>query len=191
MTSSIAPRVLVPLLLAALLASCWDTIEHVYDDGPCDCQDAASSDGDADSDSDGDTDTSQGQGNLPPGWEGFGAPCENDGDCSGYPGERRCIHNVMGIINVPGGYCAACCDYEEIDGCADNIDCVGANNAYVICLAHCDSNEDCRDAPEWECRPIYYLDETFTGNYCLPKPEYAEVDTDNPGPEVTCPWPWT
>jgi hypothetical protein len=196
MTSEPSTRFLAISLFSVALAGCWDTIEHVYDNGLGDCQDTGSGDADTDTDTDTDSDTDsstapQGQGDLPPGWEGFGSPCETDEDCSGYPGERRCIHSVMGIINVPGGYCAACCDWEEIDGCAENVDCVGANNVYVICLAHCDSDDDCRNAPEWECREIYYLDATFPGKYCLPKPEFAEVDTDNPGPEVTCPWPWS
>ncbi len=170
------------------VAGCWDEVSH-----ECDCGDdtdtsTASTDTDADTDTDVDLDGGQRSG-LPDGWQGFGEACETDDDCQGYPGERRCIHDILSLINVPGGYCTSCCDAEEIDGCDDGIDCVGANNVYLVCLAHCDSDEDCRQGDGYECRSIYYISDVFPGNYCLPNEDLVEPDTDNPQ-EVDCPWPW-
>jgi hypothetical protein len=184
--------------LAAALGGCWDEVKNVYDCN--DCPDgSASSDGDADTDADSDADAdggpdgsvTSGQGDLPQGWEGFGASCETNADCEalGYPGEARCVHDVIGLINAPGGYCTACCNAEEIGGCAQNIDCVGANNVYLICLSHCDSDADCRQDGDWECREIYYIPDQFPGKFCLPVPELVQPDTDNLT-DIDCPWPW-
>ena len=158
------------------IVGCWDEVTN-----ECDCGDDTDT-----STADAGTDTDW---SLPDGWEGFGTACETDDDCQGYPGVRRCIHDILSLINVPGGYCTSCCDAEEIDGCAVGIDCVGANNVYLVCIAHCDSDEDCRQGDGYECRPIYYISEVFPGNYCLPNEDLVEPDTDNPQ-EVDCPWPW-
>ncbi|MCK9461998.1 MAG: hypothetical protein M0R80_20395 [Proteobacteria bacterium] len=178
---------------ASTCAGCWDQIVHEMD-----CNDTGGStdvDTDSDSDSDADAAPGDGQGDVPPGWEGFGAACETDEDCNGYPGSaafpRCCLTDVLGLINAPGGFCTACCNAEEIDGCADNIDCVGANNAYTICLAHCDSNADCRLDEGWECRGLYYIPENFPGTFCLPDADHVEVDTEEqPLDDPHCPWPW-
>ncbi|MBW2533119.1 MAG: hypothetical protein JRI55_16635, partial [Deltaproteobacteria bacterium] len=80
---------------------------------------------------------------------------------------------------------------EGIDVCGPGIDCVGAYGVYLICLAHCSADEDCRQEEGWECREIYYIPDQFPGNYCMPNPDIVEPDTDDPGAEVSCPWPWT
>jgi len=186
------------LAVAALLAltGCWDKVEHTYDcgdtptGGDADTDSDVDTDSDADSDADGgDADGGQGQGDVPEGWEGFGTPCLADEDCGGYPGERRCVTDVLGLINAPGGFCTACCDAEAADGCAQNIDCVGANNVYLVCIAHCDSHQDCRQEEGWECRPIYYIPDQFPGDFCLPDEEHVEPDTDGIM-DLDCPWPW-
>jgi len=174
---------------AALLPGCWDTVEHVYDCGDDTATDTTDTDSQTDTGPEGDG--GQGRSGLPEGWQGFGEACENDEDCQGYPGERRCLHDVLGLINVPGGYCSSCCDEEEIDGCAPGIDCVGANNVYVVCLAHCETDADCRQSEGYVCIPIYYIPDVFPGTYCLPNADLVEPDTDQPTQELDCPWPWT
>jgi hypothetical protein len=174
-------------------AGCWDQIVHEMD-----CNDTGGStdtDADVDTDGDGGAPTGDGQGDLPAGWEGFGAACVTDEDCTGYPGStdlpKCCLTDVLGLINAPGGFCTRCCNLVAADGCAPNIDCVGANSAYTICLAHCDSNEDCRTDEGWECRGIYYLeDPLITGTFCLPDQAHVEVDTDQPLDDPHCQWPW-
>lgn len=171
---SVSFRLISIAFIAAPLAGtgCWDEVTH-----DCDCGDNA------------DASTGNTGWSLPEGWEGLGEACETDEDCQGYPGERRCVQDILSLINVPGGYCTSCCDAEEIDGCADGIDCVGANGVYLVCVAHCGSDEDCRQEEGYVCRPIYYIPEVFPGNYCLPTPDLVEPDTDNTE-ELECPWPW-
>jgi hypothetical protein len=192
-------QVLVLLVVAlALLTGCWDDITHNYDCGDCpECPDGSSADTDTDADTDSDADGgdidagSNGQGDLPPGWEGFGAPCEVDEDCTGYPAaEKRCIKDLMGVVNAPGGYCTACCDWEGIDGCAQNIDCVGVNNTFVICASNCTSSDQCRTDEGWECRGLWYMESYFPDDYCMPDSDHVEPDTESPSPETQCPWPW-
>jgi hypothetical protein len=173
-------------------AGCWDQIVHEMD-----CTNTGGStdtDADADTDGDGGAPTGDGQGDLPAGWEGFGAACVTDEDCNGYPGSaqfpRRCLTDVLGLINAPGGFCTACCNAEEKDGCAKNIDCVGANSVYTICLAHCNAASQCRQSEGWACLPLYYIPENFPGDFCLPDQDHVEVDTDKPKDDPNCPWPY-
>jgi hypothetical protein len=111
---------------------------------------------------------------------------------SGSPAEdRRCLTDVMGIVNAPGGYCTACCNVKAADGCALNIDCVGADLTYLVCIAGCDKNSQCRLAEGWECRPLWYLeDELFPGSYCMPDSGHLLPDTDQPTDDPQCDWPW-
>jgi len=177
---------------AVACAGCWDQVVHNMD-----CNDtggATDTDADSDSDSDADAAPGDGQGDLPAGWEGFGAACETDEDCNGYPNStafpKCCLTDVLGLINAPGGFCTACCNEEAQNGCAQNIDCVGANNVYTICIAHCDSSSDCRQDEGWECRGMYNIPDQFPGTYCLPDQDHVDVDTDKPQDDPNCPWPW-
>jgi hypothetical protein len=186
------------LLIAGTVAcaGCWDKIVHETD-----CADTggttdldADTDTGPDSDADADAAPGGGQGDVPAGWEGFGTPCVDDADCNGYPGgdafPRICLTDVLGMFNAPGGFCTACCNVPAVDGCADNIDCVGVADAYTICLAHCDSNEDCRTDEGWECRGIYYIPDQFPGTFCLPDAAHKDLAPDQPLDDPNCPWPW-
>jgi hypothetical protein len=191
-------RLVVLSLLAGAVAvaGCWDEVIH-----QAECADTGGTtdtDTDTDADTDSDADAAvvgDGQGDVPAGWEGFGAPCVDDADCNNYPGSeafpRRCLTDVMELFNAPGGFCTACCNVPAADGCADNIDCVGADLAFTICLAHCDSNEDCRTDEGWECRPIYLVEETFPGNFCLPDEEHKDLEPGQVPDDPNCPWPWS
>jgi hypothetical protein len=188
------------LLIAAVAtllfpAGCWETVDHVYDEGdplPTDTETDTGQVEDTGEDTDSSTSSERVNSALSPGWEGFGAPCMTDEDCVGYPAANPiCIPNsVMGMINVPGGYCSACCDQENIrDACAPGIDCVGADNAYLVCLARCNTDADCRVEDNYECRTIYYLDGILLDTYCLPDEEHSIPEStvlDFP----SCPWPW-
>ena len=198
------------LLIVCLASGCWDEPSHPLDDRIG--QDTVSGDGDDDGGDDtatdsvtatgedtdtgstgGDSETStfEHQSNLPEGWSGFGAACVEHGDCVDYPGQRRCLKNVIGLINVPGGYCSSCCNEPGEDVCGPGIDCVGADGVYLICLSRCASDADCRqDGGFCECRSIYYIPDQFPGNYCLPKPEYSEPSPEDAQTDPDCPWPW-
>jgi hypothetical protein len=160
-------------LAATCVVSCWDEIDHqVVPVG---------------NDLDASTEWV-----IPPEWSGFGTACSSDNDCGNYPSsEKRCIHNCVGLINTPGGYCTGCCDKAGKNLCAPGIDCVGYDNVYLVCLAHCNSDTDCRQEEGYECRTIYYIPDDFPGNYCLPKEEFVEPDdADASIDEALCPWPW-
>ncbi len=191
---------IITLLAIALLATgCWDEIKHAYDQLSSgeDVEDDTETDEDAGPDDAGSGDTESdtwgtGQGDLPPGWGNFGGPCETDDDCTGYSDRARCIQdNILGVINVPGGYCSACCD-EAGSYCADNIQCIGIDDLYLICAVQCDEHEDCRQDEGYECRTIPpYLDTSpFPGTFCLPDKEHMEPEPGTPPTEVDCDWPW-
>jgi hypothetical protein len=180
---------------AALSVGCWESPAHELDTDGVFAGDDTSADADADADGDASIVTGRPQGDLPSGWEGFGTACVDDEDCAGYPGSdampRRCLTDVLGLVNAPNGFCTACCNAEAIDGCAPNVDCVGLNDTYLICLSHCDKMEDCRVSEGWECRPIWYMNPaTFPGTYCLPDQAHVETDTDQLADDPQCPWPW-
>ena len=182
-----------------VVQGCWDPVEHVYDcevgngdtgpgDGP-DTESEGETDGDVSEDA-GISSDSKGQGALPQGWDGFGAACDSDDDCTGYPSDGRCIENVLGMIDTPGGYCTACCNAAATDGCAEGIDCVGVDDVFLVCLARCQTDADCRQNENYECRPIYYLDSRFKGNYCLPDQDHVTPEEGAIQSDPHCDWPW-
>jgi hypothetical protein len=188
---------LLAIAVTAAGSGCWDEIVHQGECTDTGAPPGTDTDADADTDADTDTDTApsgDGQGDVPAGWEGFGTACTTDADCNAYPGSpdfpRCCLTDVLGLINAPGGFCTACCNAAEIGGCAENIDCVGADNAYTICLAHCDSNDDCRTDEGWECREIYYIPTDFPGTFCLPDALHKDLGPDQALDDPGCPWPW-
>ncbi len=166
-----------------LYAACWDEIEHqLKPDG------GGSSDTGVDSDT---TDTAL-EWIIPDDWKGFGTSCQSEADCTGYVAtEKRCVHTVVGMINTPGGYCTSCCNEPGVNVCAPGIDCVGYLGIYLVCLAHCNSDADCRQDEGYECRPIYYIPDQFKGDYCLPAEEFVEPTEPDAGvDDALCPWPW-
>ena len=121
-----------------------------------------------------------------------GGICETVDDCSGYPAENKlCIHDILQLINTPGGYCTSCCNEPGEDICAENIDCVGVTNALLICVAQCETDADCRQDEAYECRELYYIPEEFPRKYCLPNEDHLTPDPAYADEEVVCPWPWT
>ena len=193
------------LLLLTGIWGCWEQPSHELDtDGGMVDDDTMSGAGDSlDSGTEADTrsdttadtqsDTSIEPRNslLATAWAGFGTGCTDVSECSGYPAvEKRCLQNVMGIVNCPGGYCTACCNVPGEGVCGQGIDCVGVTNAYLICLERCETDDDCRTEDHYVCHEgLYYMETIFAGKYCLPDSEHA-----TPDPSVTqetiCPWPW-
>ncbi|MBN2715025.1 MAG: hypothetical protein JXX14_04165 [Deltaproteobacteria bacterium] len=182
---------------------CWDDTEHELDDvnvaGSSETDDT-SSDRPAGTDSalsgtGGDTASAnhpeKRNSLLASDWAGFGAACSDVSQCTGYPAANpQCLQNVMGLVNCPGGYCTACCNQAGEGVCGQGIDCVGADNAYLICLERCETDADCRTEDHYICHEgLYYMESIFTGKYCLPDAGHI---TPDPGvvQNVTCPWPW-
>ena len=177
-------------------AACWDTPNHDYDSINPGSGDTGAADSDTGNTEIGDTGYEDSDRTvnsvLDSDWQGFGQGCEDVSECSDYPsGEKRCIHQVMGLIKSPGGYCTACCNEEnKRDACGPGIDCVGANNAYLICMARCNTDADCRTEDHYECRSIYYLNQVLPDNYCMVDEEHMNPEPGD-GEDITCPWPWT
>ena len=169
-----------------------DTDTDTDSDTDSETESDTESDTDSETDSDTDTDTSTGpgQGNLPEGWENFGGPCIAHEDCTGYPRARCVDSSILGLINVPGGYCTACCD-SAASWCAEGIQCIGADDVYLICAATCDSSDQCRQDEGYECRQVPYLEDPgVTADFCLPDNEHIEPDTDITPLDLECDWPW-
>ncbi|MDJ0761642.1 MAG: hypothetical protein QNJ97_01530 [Myxococcota bacterium] len=182
------------ILLTVLLFGCWDEIDHELDVPDVPDSDEASN-GDTDTGT-GDTDTASdtgasGQGDLPEGWGHFGAPCETDVDCEGYSDRHRCLQkNILGIINLPGGYCTACCD-KAGEWCAPGIHCIGLDEVYLICAATCQSDDQCRTTDGYTCTQLPYLDASqFPYNYCLPDADHIDPVEGDEASDPKCDWPW-
>ncbi|MBN2341253.1 MAG: hypothetical protein JXX29_09960 [Deltaproteobacteria bacterium] len=182
---------------------CWEQTEHEYDSN--DLLDSSSGTAENDSETgidnhstdsgaarDSDSTVEKQNSILSDEWAGFGSACEEESECSGYPSEnKRCLFNVMGLVDSPGGYCTACCDTPGENECGPNVDCVGANNSFLICLERCATDADCRTEDNYECHAgLYYMDTIFPGKYCLPSPEYSVVPEGEAPQNTTCPWPW-
>ncbi|MBN2526802.1 MAG: hypothetical protein JXR76_10435 [Deltaproteobacteria bacterium] len=183
---------IIPPIVAFMSIGCWDNPAHELDT-PINTIDTAT-DSDSDTalqDSASDTTTLKRNSLLAEDWTGFGDACTADTDCTAYPSEhKRCIQDVMSLVNSPGGYCTACCNTPGVDVCGPNVDCVGAANAFLICLARCETDADCRTEDNYECHQgLYYMETIFTGKYCLPNAAHITPDTDNVQ-QTTCPWPW-
>lgn len=183
---------------AVFYIGCWDQTDHLYDEN----ERSVSTDAMPDSDSktgveeDSETNTAvvgdKRNSVLDDAWAGFGSACDEESQCAGYPAEnKRCLSNVMGLVDSPGGYCTACCDEAGEGVCGQGIDCVGAYNSFLICLERCDTNADCRTEDHYECHAgLYYMETIFPGKYCLPDAEHAVPD-DATAQNTTCPWPWS
>jgi hypothetical protein len=196
-----------------LLTGCWDEVVHIYDDNS-DCADTASQSSqiietatakNTDSGTNTDADSgseSVGTGSetafdgvinslLPADWKGFGQACETTAECKDYPlAEKRCSHDTLGIINSPLGYCSACCDKPGKDVCGPGVDCVGTDGVFLICIARCKSNSDCRTDDHYECRSMPYIPKEFPDKYCLPDEQHIMPDTSAHYPAIECPWHW-
>lgn len=96
--------------------------------------------------------------------EGFvGDSCDNVDDCQGYPAvAKECLPDIMGYIDLPGGYCSAVCTSPA--ECGPDADCV---DIYVAsyCLKTCNEAEDCRTDEGYTCDMLPYIG---TGPYCIP-----------------------
>ena len=177
-----------------LLSGCWDEPEHELDNdfgnGGVVSSDSGSGDVAGDTGSDVAARPSRNS-VLAAGWAGFGASCSDVSQCTGYPSSnKQCLQDVMGLVNCPGGYCTACCNTPGEGICGQGIDCVGAENAYLICLERCETDADCRTEDHYLCHEgLYYMENIFIGKYCLPDMDHITPEP-GAGQLVECPWPW-
>ncbi len=200
-TLFLAPGILI---IVAGCVGCWEQPSHELDvngddntgemsTATGDSAGTASDDGDTGDtpgDSSGDTATDSRNSLLGAGWGGFGAGCADVSECGGYPAtEKRCLQDVMGIVNCPGGYCTACCNEAGEGICGQGIDCVGVYDAYLVCLERCETDADCRTEDHYICHEgLYYMETVFTGKYCLPDADHATPESA--AAAMVCPWPW-
>lgn len=182
---------LVVIMVCLALVGCWNQTDHELDDNIS----ATMPDDTATTVVNDNGDTSSASAEFPQNsmlddrWKGFGSPCEDVSDCAGYPSENKlCLHDVLGYINIQGGYCTACCNTPGKDVCGKGIDCVGVDGVALVCIARCNGDTDCRTDEFHECRAMYYLEKVFLDNYCLPDEEHMEPE--GASEDLSCPWPW-
>ncbi len=189
-------RYIVLMSHLILLTGCWDKIEHVSD-----CQKDLGQDASVmgqDTGENTNSDTGNNAKTKPDasigleGWDGISQPCTIDDDCTGYGYEgAKCVKSsILGVVNVPGGYCTACCNKAHVH-CAPGVQCIGIDDVYLICAKQCTADEDCRQDDNYVCRdlaPWGLVD--FPETFCLPDNEYATPDTDQEQDELGCDWPW-
>ncbi|MFV8749698.1 hypothetical protein ACNOYE_03995 [Nannocystaceae bacterium ST9] len=84
----------------------------------------------------------------------WGAPCMVDADCEGGLGAgAKCITNILGVFDLPGGYCTRECsvgstdvsfvlDDPECDP-AGGVACVGIDGSFTACAPVCASDSEC------------------------------------------------
>jgi hypothetical protein len=84
----------------------------------------------------------------------WGSPCTADADCEpGLGAGATCINNILGVYDLPGGYCTRPCTVGSTETtfvldsaeCDPNggIACVGIDGAFTACAPVCSSDSQC------------------------------------------------
>jgi len=84
----------------------------------------------------------------------WGSPCMADADCvPGLGDGATCINNILGVYDLPGGYCTRECTVGSTDitfvldspDCDPNggVACVGIDGAFTACAPVCSSDSQC------------------------------------------------
>ena len=100
------------------------------------------------------TEWAEKDGTTPSIMETWGAPCATDDECVPLLGEgAKCIQNILGVYDLPGGYCSRECSLPdtsvsfELDSpdCDPNggVACVGVEGAFTACALPCESHDQC------------------------------------------------
>ncbi len=86
--------------------------------------------------------------------DSWGAPCMTNAECETVLGAgAECVTNILGVYDLPGGYCSKPCQLPgtdvsyELDDmeCDPNggIACVGVQGVYTVCAMPCESDSQC------------------------------------------------
>jgi len=83
----------------------------------------------------------------------FGTPCLTDADCSHLGETGECFEDVLGIYELPGGFCSIRCDLPDTSTTFVNDDpqcdaeggvtCVGAKGLFSACIQPCTEDSNC------------------------------------------------
>ena len=84
----------------------------------------------------------------------WGAACMQDSDCSAILGEGGvCINNILGVYDLPGGFCTKLCNLPDTmttfvhnDPVCDpegGVTCVGAKGLFEACIVSCETSDQC------------------------------------------------
>ncbi len=83
----------------------------------------------------------------------FGTPCSTDADCSALGTGATCYTDVLGVFELPGGYCSKPCALpdtnttfiNDAEDCDPNggVSCVGAAGVFTACARPCSEDSNC------------------------------------------------
>lgn len=83
----------------------------------------------------------------------FGAPCTTAADCSALGADAVCYTDVLGVYELPGGYCTKVCALPDTDTTFLNdaedcmagggVSCVGAAGIFTACARPCSEDSEC------------------------------------------------
>jgi hypothetical protein len=105
----------------------------------------------------------------------YGAPCTTDDDCIKLLGPGGlCLTDILGVYNLPGGYCSTDCDFPDqqqtyipmAPDCKLGADCIGLMGFFEGCTFPCTDSSQCqRDG--YECRQMPEISNPADPTYCL------------------------
>ncbi|MDC0666851.1 hypothetical protein [Nannocystis radixulma] len=117
----------------------------------------------------------------------FGAPCTSDDECVAILGEGGvCLDNILGIYNLPCGYCSKLCElppntaYVPDDmTCGMGVTCIGADGYFEGCVIECQDNADC-PREGYECRIMPTIGQPEDPKFCLMTDEHMVMTPPMP-----------
>ena len=83
----------------------------------------------------------------------FGAACSADADCSDLGDGAKCQQDVLGVFELPGGFCTKSCELPDTDttflndatdcDAGGGVSCVGAAGLFTACARPCTEDSEC------------------------------------------------
>ncbi|MBZ5708825.1 hypothetical protein [Nannocystis pusilla] len=109
----------------------------------------------------------------------YGHACADDDECVAILGAGAvCLTDVLGLYELPGGYCSKLCElppqtpyvFDDLT-CGRGVVCIGADGYFEACAVECEANSECpRDG--YECRLMPTLGLSGDPRFCLMTDEF-------------------
>lgn len=117
----------------------------------------------------------------------FGTPCTTDADCSHLGENGECMEDVLGIYELPGGFCSIRCNLPSSDvtfvnddpQCdpAGGVTCVGAMGLFSACIEPCTEDSNC-SREGYGCIRMPTISIPDDPTFCLMNPDECCLQTD-------------
>lgn len=109
----------------------------------------------------------------------WGHACANDDECVALLGAGAvCLTDVLGIYELPDGYCSKTCElppqtpYVPDDpACGRGVWCIGADGYFEACAVECDDDSEC-PREGYECRIMPTIGQDMDPKFCLMTDEH-------------------